>query len=200
MRHFADRLTDAVDRKKTAAMVGLDPVLERLPEALRPAEEGLGAAVAAIESFGRSVLDVVAPHVAIVKINSGFFETFYEAGVGAYYRLVAHAHERGLLVSGDVKRGDIGSTAKLYARGHLDRPTRAGVDPARIPDAVTLAGYLGENAVRPFIDISASTARACSCLCDPRIPVRTRSTNSATRGASISTWPSSSAAGAARRG
>jgi orotidine-5'-phosphate decarboxylase len=167
---FVDRLTAAVREKRTAAVVGLDPVLERLPDDLRPSGTGLEPAAQALEAFGRGVIDAVAPHVPAVKINSGFFETLYEAGVGVFYRLVAHAHERGLLVIGDVKRGDIGSTAKLYARGHLASPAYADVDPARIPDAVTLAGYLGENAIRPFVDVARETGRGLYVLVRPSDP------------------------------
>lgn len=167
---FADRLTAAVREKRTAAVVGIDPVLERLPAELRPAGTDLASAAAALEAFGRGVIDAVAPHVPAVKINSGFFEALYEAGVGAFYRLVSHAHRRGLLVIGDVKRGDIGSTARLYARGHLDAPSFADVDPARIPDAVTLAGYLGENAIRPFVDTAREHGRGLYVLVRPSDP------------------------------
>src|SRR5690606_39939484 len=68
-----------------------------------------------------------------------------------------------------IKRGDIGSTARLYARGHLATPGAAGapdarISDARIPDAVTLAGYLGENAVRPFIEAAQATGRGLYVL------------------------------------
>ncbi len=168
--HFADRLTNAVCAKRTPAVVGLDPVLEQLPEPLRPRDRRLEPAVAALETFGREVLDAVAAHVPAVKINAGFFEALYGAGLGAYYRLVAHAHRRGLLVIGDIKRGDIGSTAKLYARGHLDLPAFDDVDPDSLPDAVTLAGYLGENAVRPFIELAARYGRGVYVLVRPSDP------------------------------
>jgi orotidine-5'-phosphate decarboxylase len=168
--HYADRLTAAIRAKRTAAVVGIDPVLERLPAELRPSSDDLEAAAAAVEHFGRAVIDIVAPHVPAVKINSAFLEAFYERGVAAYYRLIAHAHERGLLVIGDVKRGDIGSTAKLYARGHLDDPASSDVDPARIPDAVTLAGYLGENAIRPFVEIARERGRGMYILVRPSDP------------------------------
>ena len=71
---------------------------------------------------------------------------------------------------GDIKRGDIGSTAKLYARGHLAEPTFADVDPARIPDAVTLAGYLGENAIKPFVQTARQTGRGVYILVRPSDP------------------------------
>jgi orotidine-5'-phosphate decarboxylase len=167
---FTDRLTAAIRDKRTAAIVGIDPVLERLPTELRPRGDDLESAAAALEAFGRGVIDVVAPLVPAVKINSGFFEALYEAGVGVFYRLVAYAHGRGLLVIADVKRGDIGSTARLYARGHLDAPAFADVDPARIPDAVTLAGYLGENAIRPFVEVAHALGRGLYVLVRPSDP------------------------------
>jgi orotidine-5'-phosphate decarboxylase len=129
----------------------------------------LSGAAEAVESFCRAVIDEVAPHVPAVKINSAFFEAFYEAGVAVYYRLVAHAHARNLLVIGDIKRGDIGSTAKLYARGHLSDPL-FDLEPDRIPDAVTLAGYLGRNAVLPFVEVAKKTGRGVFVLIRPSDP------------------------------
>lgn len=169
-RHFADRLAAAIAERETPAVVGLDPVLERLPAVLRPKERTAAAATGAAEDFCRAVVDAVAPLVPAVKINSAFFEAFGPAGVAAYYRLVAYAHGHGLLVIGDVKRGDIGSTARLYAQGHLSTPSWADVDPAAVPDAVTLASYLGENAVRPFIDVARAEGRGVFVLVRPSDP------------------------------
>jgi orotidine-5'-phosphate decarboxylase len=150
--------------------VGIDPLLERLPAALRPRQPTVGAAVGAVETFCRGLIESVAPSVPAVKINSAFFEAFHEAGVGAYYRLTAHAHSHGLLVLGDVKRGDIGSTARLYARAHLATPALADLPAERVPDAVTVAGYLGEGAVRPFIEVAAEQGRGVYVLVRPSDP------------------------------
>ena len=168
--HFADRLTAAVLRCRTAAVVGLDPVYESLPVEFRRDDADTQQAAADIERFGRTVIEAVAPHVPAIKINSGFFEAWYEAGVAAYFRLIEFAHAHGLLVIGDIKRGDIGSTARLYARGHLAQPTLADIDPARIPDAVTLAGYLGRGAVEPFVEAAAATGRGVFILVRPSDP------------------------------
>ncbi|MEW6252286.1 MAG: orotidine-5'-phosphate decarboxylase [Planctomycetota bacterium] len=168
--HFADRLAAAVRARGTPGIIGIDPVLESLPPSLRPRDQRFSSAVAALESFSRGVLDAVAPHVPAVKINAGFFEALYAEGLATYYRLIAHAHARGLLVIGDVKRGDIGNTARLYARGHLDQPAFADVDPATIPDAVTLAGYLGANAVAPFIEAGRVHGRGVYVLVRPSDP------------------------------
>ncbi|MCK4342083.1 MAG: orotidine-5'-phosphate decarboxylase [Phycisphaerae bacterium] len=168
--HYSDRLAEAIRCRQTPAVVGIDPVLERLPAALRPKDTTCGAALEAVETFCRGVLDVLAPLVPAVKINVGFFEAFYWYGFTAYYRIVAYAHQRGLLVIGDIKRGDIGSTARQYAQGHLDHTVFDEVHELHIPDAVTLAGYLGENAVRPFIDLARRHGRGVYILVRPSEP------------------------------
>ena len=71
------------------------------------------------------MLKVVAPHVPIVKFQSAYFEKYLWEGVEAYYSLVQEASQLGLLVIGDVKRGDIGTTAAAYAAGHLAEQTFA---------------------------------------------------------------------------
>jgi orotidine-5'-phosphate decarboxylase len=168
--NFADRLMHAVRTAGTPAVVGIDPVLGRLPAELQPRLQQLEPAANALESFSRAVIDAVVGIVPVVKINSGFFEAFYESGVAAYYRLVAYARARGLLVIGDVKRGDIGSTARVYAEGHLACPTFADVDGGCIPDAVTLAGYLGQNAVKPFVEAAREEGRGVYILVRPSDP------------------------------
>lgn len=168
--HFADRLSAAVARLGTPAVVGIDPVIEKIPAALRPSSRHIAAAAASIERFCEGIIDSVASIVPAVKINIAFFEPFREHGVAAYYRLVARAHAGGLLVIGDIKRGDIGSTAKLYARGHLASPEFDDVDDASIPDAVTLAGYLGKDAVGPFVDVARATGRGMFVLVRPSDP------------------------------
>lgn len=168
--HYADKLEAAIRARGTPAVVGLDPVLERLPEAFCPSQDTLAAAVEAVEAFCRGVIDVVAPLVPAVKPNIAFFEALHAPGIAAFERVVAHAHARGLLVIGDIKRGDIGSTAALYAAGHLALPRFADIDPAGVPDAVTLAGYLGENAIRPFIDVAREQGKGLYVLVRPSEP------------------------------
>lgn len=169
-RHFADRLTEALCEFSTPAVVGIDPVPDRLPRVHRPEGRRLALAVNAVESFARGVIDAVDEHVAAIKINVAFFEAFYGEGLRAYYRTVAYAHRHGLLVIGDIKRGDIGSTAARYAQGHLATPPFDDVDPQCIPDAITLAGYLGENAVRPFVELAAEHGRGVFVLVRPSEP------------------------------
>jgi len=150
---FSDRLLDAIDRCGAPICVGIDPVLERLPAPVRDrvspqsAEAGsLASAVDAIYDFSLTVLKTVAGHVPIVKIQSACFERYLWEGVQAYYGLIAKAKELGLLVIGDVKRGDIDVSAAGYAAGHL------GSTDAPMPDAVTVNPMLGLDAIGPFVE------------------------------------------------
>jgi orotidine-5'-phosphate decarboxylase len=143
--NFADRLLAAIERKGSPVCVGIDPRGDRLPDALATGAADADRQLAKIAEFCWQVLNVVAPIVPAVKPQSAYFEAYGPAGVEAYFQVVRWAHELGLLVIGDVKRGDIGSTAEAYARAHL-----AGDDK---PDAVTVNGYLGADGLEPFFDV-----------------------------------------------
>jgi len=124
VKHFADSLADAVLARGSCVCVGLDPRLERLPAdmvegAFSRSENPAEAAASAFLDFGRSVIDAVCDIVPVVKIQIAFYEMLGWQGIRAYQRTVKHAHERGLIVIGDAKRGDIASTCEAYARGHL---------------------------------------------------------------------------------
>ena len=146
--HFADRLAGAIEAKGSPVCVGLDPVYERLPDELVHSDACCSAAdrVAALREFCRGVLEIVAPIVPAVKPQIGYFEIYRHLGVELYFEMVQYAHELGLVVIGDVKRGDIGSTAGAYAAGHLLAETS--------PDAVTVNGYFGADGLMPFIDVA----------------------------------------------
>ena len=143
MGNFADRLISAIDEKRSCVVVGLDPRIDALPPGLREraAESQEGAAEAVIE-FNRRVIQAVAPYAVAVKPQSAFYEMLGWQGVRAYAETIRAAHQSGLMVIADVKRGDIGSTAEAYARAHLDE---FGAD------AVTVNPYLGSDGVAPFL-------------------------------------------------
>jgi orotidine-5'-phosphate decarboxylase len=153
--HFADRLLVAIEQKQTPICVGIDPILEMLPEEIagdaqrRPDDPE--AAIDAIFAFVTKILRIVAPLVPVVKFQSAYFEKYLWEGVEAYYSLIQEAHELGLLVIGDVKRGDIGSTASAYAAAHLTPPDFEGIDEAQMPDAITVNPMLGLDSLEPFI-------------------------------------------------
>ncbi len=157
--HFADRICNAVKSKQTPLIVGIDPVYSRLPEAIRSNrymndEFDAAAAVDAIFAFCRQVCHIVAPLVPAVKINIAFFEKYLWEGVESYYSLITEAEDLGLEIIGDVKRGDIGHTAEMYAEAHLQNPELVGLEETIMPDAITINGFAGIEAIKPFADIA----------------------------------------------
>ena len=166
---FVDRLIDAIAEKGSPVCVGIDPILNMLPDAVAgdPAARNAAdreAAIDAIFDFCTAVLRTVAPHVAIVKFQSAYFEQYLWEGVEAYYSLVAEAKSLGLLVIGDVKRGDIGSTASAYAAGHLaDLPDSAD-NGIVLPDAITVNPMLGADTLEPFINTARTFGKGLFVL------------------------------------
>ena len=155
--HFADRLCEAVKTKKTCLTVGLDPVYNRLPAAIRNHrqmndEYDVAAAVDAIFDFCTQTMRIVAPIVPAVKMNIAFFEKYLWEGVEAYYALIAEAEDLGMEIIGDVKRGDIGHTAESYASAHLENPEMTGLEDTIVSDAVTVNGYFGTDGIEPFAE------------------------------------------------
>jgi len=161
---FADRLAEAVRAKRSALVVGLDPQLDKLPLELRRAAQSepdaRARAAAAIRAFDAAVIELVAPFAVAVKPQSGFYERWGAPGVAAYEHAVERARAAGLLVVGDIKRGDIGTTAAAYAEGHLAAPEQA----AARADAVTLNPLLGSDSVAPFLKIMTATGGGCFVL------------------------------------
>lgn len=134
MNHFADRLLDACARKGAPVCVGIDPVYDRLPDAVRGDDP-----VQAITNWASRLLEAVAEHVPCVKLQSACFERYHGAGVDAFEMLIAKARELDLLTIADVKRGDIGISAAHYAA-------------ANSADAMTINTYLGDDSIEPFIN------------------------------------------------
>ncbi|MDF1797842.1 MAG: orotidine-5'-phosphate decarboxylase [Planctomycetota bacterium] len=155
--NYADRLHAAVERCGNAALVGIDPHLAMLPEEFalaRDASAPRAERARAMGDFCVELLDLVAGRVPVVKPQSAFFEIFGADGAQQWERVVAHAHANGLLVIGDVKRGDIASTAGAYARALLEDN---GDDPATLCDAVTVNAFLGEESITPFLEVNRRT-------------------------------------------
>src|SRR5689334_1366544 len=122
--HFADRLLDAIAKKGSPICVGIDPIYDMLPDAVtggatKRDPSDLDHCIDAIYSFTTRILQIAEPLVPCVKFQSAYFEKYLWDGVQAYYELINEAREMGLIVIGDVKRGDIGSTSDAYAAAHL---------------------------------------------------------------------------------
>lgn len=156
-KNFADRLWAAVEAKHTAAVVGIDPHLDLLPSEYDDARDlRLARSIRAkrMGDFCCALIDVVAPLVPAVKPQSAFFEALGADGAVQWERVLLHARERSLLVIGDVKRGDIQSTARAYAAAFLEG---AGDQSGAVCDAVTLSPFLGGDSIEPFLEVCART-------------------------------------------
>jgi orotidine-5'-phosphate decarboxylase len=150
---FADRLDNAITLKGSPALVGLDPFLERIPHEFAGAQDpnaSRSEQAAAMGDFLCAVIDLIAERVAAVKPQSAFFEVLGAEGVAQWERVIAHAHDADLLVIGDVKRGDIGSTAAAYATAFLTG--HAQCDRRTLCDAVTVNPLLGHDSITPFLE------------------------------------------------
>ncbi|MDP6538038.1 MAG: orotidine-5'-phosphate decarboxylase [Planctomycetota bacterium] len=155
---FADRLDTAVAHADSPCVLGLDAHLDLLPEEFAVARDPKAARcerAAAVADFLCRLIDIAAERVALVKPQSAFFELFGADGAVAWERVVAHAHDAGLLVIGDVKRGDIASTATAYAKAFLEGP--GGGPDHRLCDAVTVNAFLGNDSIEPFLEVCRRT-------------------------------------------
>jgi orotidine-5'-phosphate decarboxylase len=145
---FADRVAEAVERKRSQLVVGLDPRVDLLPVELRgEAVRGRAAAAAAVARFCKGIVDAVGPYAVAVKPQAAFFEALGADGWAALEDVSLYAREAGLLVILDAKRGDIGPTARAYAAAYLE--PRYGAAP--LADAVTVNPYLGQDSIEPFL-------------------------------------------------
>ncbi len=149
---FSDRLDAAVRRCGNPVLVGLDPRGEMLPKGLLPLGRAanLSQQAAAYGTFCRGVIDVVAPLVPAVKPQAAFFEQLGPPGMDVLAATIRYAEEKGLLVVLDGKRNDIGSTATAYARGMLG----SGGQSPWGADAITVSPYLGDDSLRPFVEVA----------------------------------------------
>jgi orotidine-5'-phosphate decarboxylase len=174
---FVDRLLNAIGEKGSPICVGIDPIYEQLPAAIagpvadRDSNDA-EAAIDAIFAFTTAVLKTVAAHVPVVKFQSAYFEKYLWEGVEAYYSLVQEAKDLGLLVIGDVKRGDIGSTSAAYAAAHLADAPFPDTELV-MPDAITINPMLGLDAIEPFIKVAREEGKGLFVL------VRTSNSGSA---------------------
>lgn len=148
---FSDRLADAILQRKNPVVVGLDPRLGQLPEAIFPGEDAdFPTQSKAYALFCKEIIDVVSGRVPAVKPQMAFFEALGPCGLQALAEVIAYARQRDLLVILDGKRNDIGSTATAYAEAYL------GADSPWGADALTVSPYLGDDSLTPFVEAGLS--------------------------------------------
>jgi orotidine-5'-phosphate decarboxylase len=140
-------------------VVGLDPMLSFIPEhilkkAYSDKGENLEGISEAVWQYNKGIVDAISDLVPAVKPQIAMYEQFGIEGLIAFKKTVDYCKEKGLIVIGDIKRGDIGSTSAAYATGHLGRvlvggTTYRGFD----EDFITVNPYLGSDGVLPFVDV-----------------------------------------------
>ncbi len=143
MTTFGARLTDAVAARGPLC-AGIDPHSSLL------LDWGLTDDAAGLERFALTAVEGLAPHVAVVKPQSAFYERFGSKGIAVLERVIAESRAAGALVLLDVMRGDIGSTSQAYADAYLDPASPLAVD------AITVSPYLGFGSLRPFVETATA--------------------------------------------
>ncbi len=153
-----DRLIEQIIIKKNPSVVGLDTKLEYVPRWVVDKYGGdkidFHGAAGAILEFNKAILDTIYEYIPAVKLQIAYYELYGPAGLEAFKATAQYAKEKGLIVIGDIKRNDIGSTAQAYATAYLGE-TQLGASKARAfdMDFVTVNPYLGSDGVMPFIEI-----------------------------------------------
>ncbi len=161
--NFADRLIAACRDKHSTLVVGLDPRWSSLPPSLQSvALKANGptaqAAALAFHLFGRAIIDAVADIAVAIKPQVAFYEQYGPWGMHTLLQTVEYAKKQGLLVIGDAKRGDIGSTATAYAQAYLGGQVSAEQPAFSLSvDALTVAAYLGSDGINPFLKSAEQT-------------------------------------------
>ena len=153
-----DMLQDKIRALKNPTVAGLDPRIEYVPAHIQKKSfeeygESLMGAADAIWEFNKGLIDALCDVVPAVKPQSAYYENLGWPGMAMLEKTIRYAKEKGLYVIADVKRGDIGTTAAAYAEAWLG-VTQVGKTECPVFDAdcVTLNGYMGSDAIRPFLD------------------------------------------------
>lgn len=153
------KLIEGIKRTKAPIVVGLDPMMNYIPEHIQKkafAEFGetLEGAAEAVWQYNKGIVDAVYDLVPAVKPQIAMYEQFGIEGMKAFEKTVSYCQEKGLVVIGDIKRGDIGSTSEAYAVGHLGKVLVGSHSYSGFhEDFVTVNPYLGSDGVKPFMKI-----------------------------------------------
>ena len=154
-----NKLVTKIQKTNAPIVVGLDPMLTYVPQHIQKAAfdkfgETPEGAAEAIWQFNKAIVDATYDLIPAVKPQIAMYEQFGIEGLKAYQKTVDYCHEKDLVVIGDVKRGDIGSTSEAYAVGHLGRVQIGSNKVATFnEDFATVNPYLGTDGIKPFVDV-----------------------------------------------
>ena len=154
-----NQLVNNIKKLDAPIVVGLDPMLDYVPEYIKKAAfaeygETLEGAAEAIWQYNKGIIDAIYDLIPAVKPQIAMYEQFGVPGLVAFNKTCEYAKSKGLVIIGDIKRGDIGSTSKAYAIGHVGKvavgsKTYSGF----CEDFVTVNPYLGSDGIRPFMEV-----------------------------------------------
>lgn len=154
-----NQLVQKIQKTKAPICIGLDPMLGYIPshivqKAFKEYGETLEGAAEAVWQFNKQIVDNTYDLIPSVKPQIAMYEQFGIEGLKAYAKTVEYCQQKGLIVIGDVKRGDIGSTSSAYAVGHLGKvKIGSNVCSGFNTEFITVNPYLGTDGVKPFVDI-----------------------------------------------
>ena len=165
-----NKLTEKIKKLNAPVVVGLDPMLSYIPEHIQKkafAEYGetLEGAAEAIWQFNKEIIDKTCDLIPAVKPQIAMYEQFGIEGLKVFKKTVNYARSKELVVIGDIKRGDIGSTSSAYAAGHVGK-VQVG-SKCYMPfeeDFITVNPYFGTDGVKPFIDVCKETGKGIFLL------------------------------------
>lgn len=153
------KLVEKIQKTHAPVCVGLDPMLSYIPEHILKKAYGefgetLEGAAEAVWQYNKAIIDAVSDLIPAVKPQSAMYEQFGIEGLKVFKKTIEYCHKKDLVVIGDVKRGDIGSTSAAYAAGHLGK-VQVGSQTYKVfdEDFITVNPYLGTDGIKPFIDV-----------------------------------------------
>ncbi len=165
-----NQLIKKIELTSAPIVVGLDPTLKLIPNQLLKKAfqeygenpEGVGEA---IWQFNKGIIDAIYDLIPAVKPQIAMYEQFGIEGLKAYNRTIEYSKSKGLVVIGDIKRGDIGSTSEAYATGHIGKVTLGGTEYRGFDvDFATINPYMGSDSVLPFIKVCQEESKGLFIL------------------------------------
>ena len=143
---FVQKLLQEIKSKGNSCVVGLDPTLEMMPDKLKRKyllKESMEEIAQIFWEFNKTIIDYTSELTPCIKVQIAFYERYGLPGLEVFYKTLDYCKEKGLMTIADVKRGDIGSTAKAYAQGFLTNPSI---------DSITVNPYFGSDGLLPFVE------------------------------------------------
>lgn len=165
-----NRLIKKIEQCGAPIVVGLDPTLKLIPQliqrkAFQEYGENLEGVGEAIWQYNKGIIDAVYDLIPAVKPQIAMYEQFGIEGLKAYNRTIEYSKSKGLVVIGDIKRGDIGSTSEAYATGHIGKVILGGNEYRSFDvDFATINPYMGSDSVVPFIKVCQEESKGLFIL------------------------------------